>query len=142
MARRRTGSGRRKGDAARRHAECIQRILMEARPAGLGFPQLLSACELSRHQGQDGLAMLRDIISERGWPPLIYSRAEGWYVFTVDPDELAVFEGSRLRELLTEARRLLSATIGPHAAAAPEDKRVRYMVTQLNSVEATLDLIA
>lgn len=71
---------RRKGDAARRHAQCICRILMEARPAGLEFSQLLVACELSRHQARDGLAMLRDIITECGWPPLIYSRQEGWLV--------------------------------------------------------------
>ncbi|MGW1278870.1 RacP protein [Streptomyces tsukubensis] len=115
---------------------------MEARPAGLEFPQLGAACELTPSQVRSGLTMLRDTVTELGLPPLIYSRREGWYVFTIDPDELEVFEVGRIRELLTEARRLMTATVSPHAAAAPDDKRVRYIVTQLNAVEATLDLIA
>ncbi|MFE7129698.1 hypothetical protein ACFVIM_02450 [Streptomyces sp. NPDC057638] len=53
-----------------------------------------------------------------------------------------MFEIGRIRELLTEARRLLTATVAQHAAAAPEDKRVRYIDTRLKAVEATLDLIA
>ncbi|WP_030786600.1 hypothetical protein [Streptomyces sp. NRRL S-920] len=132
---------RRKGDAARRHAECIRRILMEARPAGLDFGQLMAACELTRAQARDGLAMLRDTITRNGWLPLVYSRLDG-YMFTLDPDELERFEVSRIRELLTEARRLADATIAPHAAHAPQDKRVQYIVTQIRAVEATLDLIA
>ncbi|WP_037897631.1 hypothetical protein [Streptomyces sp. NRRL S-920] len=74
---RRPGGGRCQGDAARRHAECIYRILMEARPAGLHIPQLLAAWELSQRQAEDGLAMLRDIITEMNWPPLIWTRVDG-----------------------------------------------------------------
>lgn len=48
-----------------------------------------------------------------------------------------------IREKLTEIRRLITGTVTPpHAALAPEDKWVRHMVAQLNSVESTLDLIA
>ncbi|MBW5422017.1 RacP protein [Streptomyces sp. BG9H] len=133
---------RRKGDAAQRHSECIRRILMEARPAGLDFGQLMATCELTRAQARDGLAMLRDTITKNGWLPLIYSRQDGLYMFTVDPDELERFEVSRIRELLTEAHRLANATIAPHAAHAPDDKRVQYGITQIKAVEATLDLIA
>ncbi|MER5951188.1 RacP protein [Streptomyces sp. NPDC001904] len=133
---------RRKGDAARRHAECICRILLEARPAGLDFPQLLAACELTRYQARDGLAMLRDLIAERGWPPLVYSRLEGWYIFTADPDELESYEVLWVRGKLTQVRRFITSTLAPHAQLTPEDKRVRFMVTQINAVEATLDLIA
>ncbi|GHI40115.1 hypothetical protein [Streptomyces violascens] len=68
---------RRKGNAAEDHAGCIHRILMEARPAGLLFPQLVVACELTRHQARDGLAMLRDIIADNSWPTLVYSRLDG-----------------------------------------------------------------
>lgn len=132
---------RRKGDAAREHARCISRILMEARPAGLHFPQLRIACELSPAQVRSGLAMLRDIITEMGWPPLVHSRADG-YMFTADPDELEQYEVAKVHEKLTEVRRLITATVGPHAKLAPDDKRVRHMITQLNSVESTLDLIA
>ncbi|MGW0771122.1 hypothetical protein [Streptomyces sp. NPDC002676] len=44
--------------------------------------------------------------------------------------------------LLTEVRRLITGTIAPHAALAPDDKRLRHIVAQLNPVESTLDLIA
>ncbi|MFD6286325.1 RacP protein [Streptomyces sp. NPDC060205] len=132
---------RRRGDAARAHALCLCRILLEARPAGLHFPQLRAACELTPAQTRSGLAMLRDLITERGWPPLIYTRHEG-YQFTADPVELEIYETARVRVLLTEVRRLVTGTIAPHATLAPDDKRIRHIVTQLNAVESTLDLIA
>ncbi|MFG3254779.1 RacP protein [Streptomyces sp. NPDC048172] len=137
---RRSEPGRRKGDAARRHAECIYRILMEVRPAGLHTPQLLAACELSRRQAQDGLAMLRDIITEMNWPPLIWTRVDG-YQFTSDGDELERYEVAWLRVKVTEVRRFITATLAPNARLPPDDKRVRVLVTHLTSVEATLDLI-
>lgn len=65
---------RRRGDSARRHADTIRGALMEARPAGLLFGQLLRATELSPGQARTGLAMLRDQISSQGWPPLVWSR--------------------------------------------------------------------
>ncbi|MFI1677353.1 RacP protein [Streptomyces sp. NPDC020607] len=138
---RRSGPGRRKGDAARRHAECICRILMEARPAGLHTPQLLAACELSRCQAEAGLAMLREIITEMNWPPLIWTRVDG-YQFTVDGDELERYEVAWVRVKVTEVRRFITATLAPNARLDPTDKRVRHIVTHLASVEATLDLIA
>ncbi|MEV0116803.1 RacP protein [Streptomyces sp. NPDC050844] len=139
---------RHRGDAAREHAEAIWRALMQARPAGLHMPQLMRATELTRSQVQSGMAMMRDIISKKrdiiskkGWPPVIYTRADG-YQFTADPNELETYETARVHVLLTEVRRLITGTIAPHAALDPEDKRVRHIVAQLNSVESTLDLIA
>ncbi|MFJ3310770.1 hypothetical protein ACIPSA_49105 [Streptomyces sp. NPDC086549] len=44
--------------------------------------------------------------------------------------------------LLTEVRRLITGTIAPHAALDPDDKRLRHIVAQLNSVESTPGLIA
>jgi hypothetical protein len=132
---------RREGDAARGYAEALWRVLMSARPAGLHMPQLMRATELTRSQVRSGLAMLRDTISKKGWPPLIYTRADG-YQFTVDGGVLQAYEVAVIREKLTEIRRLITGTVTPHAALAPEDKWVRHMVAQLNSVESTLDLIA
>ncbi|MFI5808863.1 RacP protein [Streptomyces sp. NPDC051561] len=132
---------RRRGDAARDHAEAIWRALMQARPAGLHMPQLTRATELTRSQVCSGMAMMRDIITEKGWPPVIYTRADG-YQFTADPNELETYETTRVHTLLTEVRRLITGTIAPHAALDPQDKRVRHIVAQLNSVESTLDLIA
>ncbi|GHF41684.1 hypothetical protein GCM10010359_50450 [Streptomyces morookaense] len=45
-------------------------------------------------------------------------------------------------EKLTEFRRFITGTVAPHAAAHPNDKWVRHIVAQLNSIESTLDLIA
>ncbi|MEV8022933.1 RacP protein [Streptomyces sp. NPDC086554] len=132
---------RHRGDAARKHAEAIFRALMQARPAGLHMPQLMRATELTRSQVQSGMAMMRDIITKKGWPPVIYTRADG-YAFSADPNELESYETARVHVLLTEVRRLITGTIAPHAALDPEDKRVRHIVAQLNSVESTLDLIA
>jgi hypothetical protein len=114
---------------------------MSARPAGLHMPQLMRATELTRSQVRSGLAMLRDTIAQKGWPPLVYTRADG-YQFTVDSDVLQAYEVGVIREKLTEIRRLITGTVTPHAALAPEDKWVRHMVAQLNSVDSTLDLIA
>ncbi|MFC8144179.1 hypothetical protein ACFUKV_21005 [Streptomyces paradoxus] len=53
-----------------------------------------------------------------------------------------MYETARVRVLLTDARRLVTGTIAPHAVLTPDDKRIRHIVTQLNAVESTLDLIA
>ncbi|MDF3141430.1 MULTISPECIES: RacP protein [unclassified Streptomyces] len=132
---------RKKGDAARGWAKTIRRVLLQARPAGLHMPQLIEATELTRSQVRSGLAMLRDIIADNGWPPLVYTRADG-YQFTIDGDVLQAYEVGVVREELTEIRRLITGTVTPHAAAAPEDKWVRHIVARLNSVESTLDLVA
>ncbi|MER5950333.1 RacP protein [Streptomyces sp. NPDC001904] len=133
---------RRKGDAARAHAACIYRILLETRPAGLEFPQILAACELTRSQVRDGLAMLRDQIAEQDWPPLVYSRRDKWYFFTADPDELESYEVMWVRARLTQVRRFINGTLIPHTRLAPDDKRVRFINSQITAVESTLDLIA
>lgn len=58
------------------------------------------------------------------------------------PVDLETYETARVHVLLTEVRRLITGTIAPHAALDLEDKRIRHIVAQLNSVESTLDLIA
>jgi hypothetical protein len=134
-------ASRRRGQAATRHAETVRFVLFEARPAGLLFPQLVRASELSPSQTRSGLAALRDVIAERGWPPLIWTRTDG-YQLGAEPAALEAYERAVLSEKLTEIRRLITGTVAPHAAAHPRDKWVRHIVAQLNSVESTLDLIA
>ncbi|MFI1177288.1 RacP protein [Streptomyces melanogenes] len=114
---------------------------MQARPAGLHMPQLMRATELTRSQVQWGMVMMRGIITKKGWPLVIYTRADG-YQFTADPNELENYEMARVHVLLTEVRRPITGTIALHAALDPEDKRVRHIVAQLDSVESTLGLIA
>lgn len=127
--------------AAERHADRVRFVLMEARPAGLSFPQLVRATELTPSQVRAGLACLRDTIAENGWPPLVRTRVDG-YQFTAETSLLEPYERAVIREKLTEIRRLITGTVAPHAALHPKDKWVRHIVAQLNSVESTLDVVA
>lgn len=132
---------RRRGDAARRHADTLRFVLFEARPAGLEFPQLVRASDLTASQVRSGLAALKDQAAEKGWPPLTWNRAGG-YQLGAERDVLEAYERAVVREKLTEFRRFITGTVAPHAAAHPGDKWVKHIVAQLNSIESTLDLVA
>jgi hypothetical protein len=133
-------ASRRRGEASQRHADTLRFVLFEARPAGLLFPQLVRASELSPSQVRAGLACLRDIIAENGWPPLIWTRADG-YQLGADRAALEAYERAVLAEKLTEFRRFITGTVAPHAAAHPRDKWIKHIIAQLNSIESTLDLV-
>ncbi|MGW0990706.1 RacP protein [Streptomyces sp. NPDC002486] len=133
-------ASRRRGEAAQRHADTLRFVLFEARPAGLLFPQLTRASGLSPSQVRSGLAALRDIIAENGWPPLIWTRADG-YQLGAERAALEAYERAVLTEKLTEFRRFITGTVAPHAAAHPGDKWVKHIIAQLNSIESTLDLV-
>ncbi|MEU5397299.1 RacP protein [Streptomyces tibetensis] len=134
-------ASRRRGDAARRHADTLRFVLFEARPASLEFPQLVRASGLSPSQVRSGLAALKDQAAEKGWPPLTWTRATG-YQLGAERAVLEAYERAVVREKLTEFRRFITGTVAPHAAAHPGDKWVKHIVAQLNSIESTLDLIA
>lgn len=134
-------ASRRRGDAARRHADTVRFVLFEARPAGLEFHQLVRASDLSPSQVRSGLAALKDQAAQKGWPPLTWTRASG-YQLGAERDVLEAYERAVVKEKLTEVRRFITGTVAPHAAAHPGDKWVRHIVAQLNSIESTLDLIA
>lgn len=65
--------------AAERHADLIRTALFEVAPAGMVLGRLMGACELSRWQTRRGLATLRDLCAERGWPPVIRGRDLGYH---------------------------------------------------------------
>ncbi|MEV7856988.1 RacP protein [Streptomyces sp. NPDC088183] len=134
-------ASRRKGDAARRHADTVRFVLFEARPAGLVLHQLVRASALSPHQVRSGLAALKDEAASKGWPPLIWTRADG-YQLGAERAALEAYERQVVGEKLTQFRRSITGTVAPHAAAHPNDKWVRHIVAQLNSIESTLDLIS
>ncbi|MEU3528369.1 RacP protein [Streptomyces sp. NPDC038707] len=134
-------ASRRRGDAARRHADTLRFVLFEARPAGLEFHQLVRASDLSPSQVRSGLAALKDQAAERGWHPLTWNRAAGYQLGAERP-VLEAYERAVVREKLTEFRRFITGTVAPHAAAHLNDKWVKHIVAQLNSIESTLDLIA
>ncbi|MBD0695794.1 RacP protein [Streptomyces sp. CBMA123] len=131
----------RRSAAAERHADTVRKVLFEARPAGLAFDQLTRASALSKSQVRAGLACLRDIIAERNWPPLIWSRADG-YKFCSHPVELQAYEVAVIREKLTEIRRFITGVVAPHAVLQPKGRWIKHLNTQLSSVESTLDVIA
>ncbi|PWK71289.1 hypothetical protein BCL76_104395 [Streptomyces sp. CG 926] len=134
-------ASQRQSPAASRHADTVRFILFEARPAGLTFDQLVRSSELSASQARSGLACLRDTITEHGWPPLIWTRADG-YKFCSDAAELQAYEVSVIREKLTEIRRFITGVVAPHAALQPKGRWIKHLNTQLSSVESTLDVIA
>ncbi|MFF3159241.1 RacP protein [Streptomyces sp. NPDC057910] len=134
-------ASQRRSPAAERHADSVRFVLFEARPAGLTFDQLSRASKLSPSQARSGLACLRDIITEREWPPLIWTRADG-YRFCSDPVELQAYEVAVIREKLTEIRRFITAVVAPHAVLQPKGRWIKHLNTQLSSVESTLDVIA
>ncbi|MFB6564764.1 RacP protein [Streptomyces sp. NPDC056400] len=133
-------ASRRRREAAQRHADTLRFVLFEAGPAGLLFSQLTPASELSPSQVRSGLAALRDIIAENGWPPLIWIRADG-YLLGAERAALEAYERAVLTEKLTEFRRFITGTVAPHAAAHPGDKWVKHIIAQLNSIESTLGLV-
>ncbi|MBW3709599.1 RacP protein, partial [Streptomyces griseus] len=134
-------ASRRRGNAARRHADTVRFVLFEAPPAGLEFHRLARASALSPHQVRSGLAALKDEATSKGWPPLICNRADGYQLGT-EPAALEAYARQVVSEKLTQFRRFITGTVSPHAAAHPNDKRIRHIVAQLNSIESTLDLIA
>ncbi|MFD7499355.1 RacP protein [Streptomyces sp. NPDC059832] len=95
----------------------------------------------SPSQARAGLACLRDIIAEHDWPPLIWTRTDG-YKFCSDPAELQAYEVAVIREKLTEIRRFITGVVAPHAALQPKGRWIKHLNTQLSSVESTLDVIA
>ncbi|MEU9118149.1 RacP protein [Streptomyces sp. NPDC048483] len=104
------------------------------------LPRPARASDLSPSQVRAGLACLRDIIAANGWPPLIWTRADG-YQLGAGPAALQAYERAALTKKLTEFRRFITGTVAPHAAAHPGDKWVKHIIAQLNSIESTLDLV-
>lgn len=111
----------RRSPAAQRHADTVRFPLRG--PPGLTFNQLVGSSELSPHQTRSGLACLRDTITERGWPPLIWTRKDG-YRFCADPAELQAYEGAVIRGKLTEIRRFITGTVAPHTAPSLSTSRL------------------
>lgn len=65
--------------------------------------------------------LIRRLIAENGWPPLIWTRADG-YQLGAERAALEAYERAVLTEKLTEFRRFITGTVAPHGAAHPRDK--------------------
>ncbi|WP_346137599.1 hypothetical protein [Streptomyces coeruleofuscus] len=81
-----------------------------------------------------------DTITERGWPPLIWTRADR-YRFCTDPAQVEQYMRSAVREKPGEIRRLMTGTVAPQLAAAPKVRWIGYASTMLNTIETNLDML-
>ncbi|MEQ4725339.1 DUF6192 family protein [Nonomuraea sp. B19D2] len=70
--------------------------------------------------------------------PLTWTPKEG-YRFSADPAEWISYERHRFHTELTRITRLITATVGPHAGARPNDKFARTILAQLEGVRATYE---
>ncbi|MBT2509178.1 RacP protein [Streptomyces sp. ISL-98] len=127
--------------AAERHADLIRTALFEVAPAGMVLGQLMGACELSRWQTRRGLATLRDLCAERGWPPVIWGRDLGYH-FCASEAELEEWERAWLSEKLTQFRRMITGTIGPHLVLFPKSTWAGYLSDQMKAIESNLAMAA
>ncbi len=130
-----------RGDAVPRHADTLRFALFEARPAGLVFTSWYAPATCPRARCATGWPPCGTKPPNGAGPPLTWTRANG-YQLGAERDVLEAYERTVIKEKLTEFRRLITGTVGPHAAARPGDKWVKHIVAQLNSIESTLDLIA
>ncbi|MFH8663085.1 hypothetical protein [Streptomyces afghaniensis] len=115
---------RKRFPAAERHAELIRIALMEAAPSGLPLRRLMAACELSEYQTRSGLTAMRDLCGERGWPPLIWTRADGYHFCASVLEE---WERVWISEKLTAFRRMITGTLAPHLALFPRSRWANYL---------------
>ncbi|MGK5555053.1 FaeA/PapI family transcriptional regulator [Actinomadura kijaniata] len=113
--------------------------LKEARPAGLTTKQLVAATGLSLYQVRKGLLYIREVAAMAERAPLSWSHAGGWRL-SVDPADWRAYELQVLHQVLTRVSRLLTSTVAPHAATAPDDE-VQALLDQLTAIRSTLNYV-
>ncbi|MFI7413950.1 RacP protein [Streptomyces sp. NPDC049627] len=101
----------------------------------------MGACELSQYQTRSGLTALRDLAAERDWPPLIWTREQGYH-FCASEVELEEWERVWASEKLTAFRSVITGTLAPHLALFPRSRWANYLNTQIEAVKATLEMAA
>ncbi|WP_242909789.1 hypothetical protein [Actinomadura terrae] len=114
---------------------------MEARPAGLTTRQLVIATGLSEYYVRKGLQWIKDKAALEHLTPLTWSQKQG-YRFPDDPADWIAYERRQFHHELTRITRLISATIGPHTGARPDDKAIKIVLAQLDGIRATLEILA
>ncbi|MCX5206062.1 RacP protein [Streptomyces sp. NBC_00237] len=132
---------RRRSPTAERHADSLRLALMEVAPAGLKKTRLMAVTELSRSQLVRGLAAYRELAGEKGWPPLVWSAADGYH-FCLDADALEEWERQWADVKFTQISRVITGVLAPHARLFPKSRWVQYIVAQMNAVQSALDMIA
>ncbi|WP_274564902.1 hypothetical protein [Streptomyces spiramyceticus] len=88
---------------------------MEAASSALPLRRLMGACELSEYQTCSGLTAMRDLCGERGWPPLIWTRADGYH-FCASEEELEEWERIWTGRSSPPSGGMITGTLAPHLA--------------------------
>jgi hypothetical protein len=116
--------GRRAGSGRVLTAEvCGDRVyaaLLEARPAGLTFKQLMKATNLSAHHTRKGLNYAKDVLALANATPMTWTYGEGFRL-PQDPAEWIMAEVGDLSKRLNGIVRATKQMFAPHAAARPDD---------------------
>ncbi|MGK5556223.1 hypothetical protein ACSNOI_31865 [Actinomadura kijaniata] len=136
----------RRGGRQPRIAEsvCGERVrvaLMEARPAGLTTKQLVTATGLSEYYVRKGLQWIKEKAALENLTPLTWTAKDG-YRFPVDVADWIAYERRQFNTELTRITRLITATVGPHATARPDDKGIQLILAQLENIRTTLEILA
>ena len=126
---------------AERHADLVRTRLLEVAPAGLTLLELTDACGLSRWQTRRALAALRDICAEEDWPPMLWTRELGYH-FCASEADLEAWELAWVSKQLTQFRRMLTGTLGPHLKLFPNSTWAEYLTAQFRAIESNLEMAA
>lgn len=124
---------------AERHADLVRTALLQAAPAGRTLLELAAACGLSRWQTRRAIAALKDLCAQNEWPPLLWTR-ERDYHFCADETELENWERAWISERLTQFRRMLTGTLGPHLQLFPHSTWAEYLTAQVRAIESNLEM--
>ncbi|MER7047024.1 RacP protein [Streptomyces jumonjinensis] len=125
----------------RRAARTPGTAVPKKRSTADALKRLVGACELSVYQTRSGIAALRDLCGERGWPPMLWAREVGYH-FCASEAELEEWERERISERLTQLCRMIFGTLAPHLALFPKSRWANYLNTQITAVEAALEMAA
>ncbi|WP_416960579.1 RacP protein [Streptomyces sp. Agncl-13] len=124
---------------AERHADLVRTALLKTAPAGMTLLELAAECGLSRWQTRRALAALKDACAEKRWPPLLWTRERDYHFCASEP-ELEAWERAWISERLTQFRRMLTGTLGPHLQLFPNSTWAEYLTAQVRAIESNLEM--
>ncbi|MFI6819188.1 hypothetical protein ACIBG7_42845 [Nonomuraea sp. NPDC050328] len=115
----------------------VYSALMEARPAGLPFKQLVVATQMSAHHTRKGLNYVKDVPALERKTPLIWTRKHGFQL-SDNPSDWIAFEVEALSAELTHITRTTKRVFAPHAAARPDDAFAELALDYICGMKAGL----
>ncbi|MFI7443198.1 hypothetical protein [Nonomuraea indica] len=134
------GQPRRSGGRALSEMVCGDRVysaLIEARPAGLTFKQLIKATQMSAHHTRKGLNYVKDVLALERKTPLTWTRKDGFRL-PDNPADWIAFEVDGLSAELNRITRITKQVFAPHAAARPDDAFAELALDYISGMKAGL----